>query len=303
VIAGIHSALRVLCGIVLASCTASPMRNPQTSSRPAADTLLRVLIAPHPILSQAENVVAIRCMREAGFEVGATVVAPPVADSRYLVGAPLSLTDAREHGYGLAPPRASLVPTALRSLPPSQRSSAAEALASGRMIRVTVEGRYSVGAARHGCLAEGRIAVHGSLRNYLRTWYGPQIIRSELRRFLPRVVADATVQVAMKGYGRCMKLRGYDVASPEEARSWAERNMSRHIQGVSIAERRMALADARCQLASGIFPVFDAALVVIGGRYLEGERDAMEDLLVLLQDARERARRILEGTRDIDGEG
>ena len=233
-------------------------------------------------------------MRERGFDIRLGVLSGPLNASPGLVGTPITVRSARKDGYRLSDPDGQPVPTYLRQLPRSSWPSAKQAMSSGRIVHVTVADAFRLGAPRAGCLAEGRIAVHGSIRSYLRTLYGPQIIRNGLRKQLPKAVAFPSVMRATSRYSRCMSSAGYEVGSPLEAWREAGRRFASGDGPISATERDMAVSDARCQMRSRIYDEIQSSLLEAGRDYLDARRDDMRQLLTRLRLALVRARAIVQ---------
>jgi hypothetical protein len=240
------------------------------------DTLVALLNRPS-LLSWASETITARCMRRAGFDHPAPP-APRRMQPLTLAGRPLAFDIARTEGYGLVEAAASPRERFLSELPSNLRSAARVALEppARRATSITLFGEYRVSAARHGCIADGRHAIYGSVRNYLILWYGPQVIRAQIQPLFREAARTADVRIAASAYSRCMRAAGFRAASPRDAWERASARFANDGAKVSRAERGMAMADARCQARSRIFETLSHSLEQAASAILLRRAGALE---------------------------
>lgn len=227
----------------------------------ATNTLVALLNRP-PILSWASETITARCMRRKGF----AYPSPPARRRRTqpltLAGRPLAIDSARKDGYGFFEAAASPRERFLSKLPSNLRQAVRTALEPRGYSRISINlyGEYRVSAARHGCIADGRRAVYGSVRNFLILWYGPQVIRAQIQPYFREAARTANVRIAASSYASCMRTAGFRAATPRDAWETASARFGHDGAKVSLAERNMAMADARCQARSRIFETMSHSL-------------------------------------------
>ena len=228
--------------------------------------MLLALLNPPPVLSQAEQIVTARCMRREGFRYPLPAARPDFDTPTTLAGQPLAIETARLEGYGFSQMRDDDVQKFLSRLGPKRRARAREALepARGSTVSVTFAGSYEVSAGRHGCVAEGRIATYGSVRKFLVVWYGPQVIQTQIQTYIEEAVRAREVVEGTALYSACMQAAGFPAASPRDAWQAARDRFARASGNVSVAQRRMAMADAECQARSQIYQRTSRALAKVG---------------------------------------
>ncbi len=259
------------------------------SSRSWEAVLLTELLRLPAPLQRAENLVTARCMRRKGLFYRSAVRAHEPRAPATLAGRPLGLEFARTHGYGFlwGAPMGSSVgsgnmrPEVLRALEPRDSPR----------VRVRLAGGYIVTHARRGCVARARIIVYGSLRHYAALTYVPQGIRLRLLEQLDAALLTGRVQEAVSTYAACMRSAGYPAETPRDAWLVARRRFGEESE-VSAAQRRMAVADARCQTESAIYGEISRGLAREGRRVLLENRARLRRLMRLRWAALARARRI-----------
>jgi hypothetical protein len=134
--------------------------------------------------------------------------------------------------------------------------------------------------------------VYGSVRNYLRLFYYPQ----QLAGFGDEAQRSPAVRDALSRYAACMREAGYEIASPSQAADLAELRFGGTRPAgsePSEEERAMAVADARCQEASRLYPALDAALVRAASAWLNDHEGEILALADVQRAALARAREIL----------
>lgn len=284
--------------MVMDGCTEAVDRpggstKPRSEAQEVVSSQLSRLLNPPSILARAEQLDVARCLNSRDMPYGSRVHAPDGHSRLTLVGRPLSVERARRVGYGSVPlPRregsgsgvsVSMSVQTLRALEP----------ATARQVRVLLPGHYVARAARRGCLARARRRIYGSVRNFLLLWYGPQVIRLRLLDELNRALGEPEVQRAGQVYAACMDAAGYRTASPRSTWLRARKKYGAD-RGVTRAERRMAVWDARCQRRSAIYDTISARLIELGWPFLRRNEAFIGSLLHILGRAVSRARRSLE---------
>ncbi|MGW5355753.1 hypothetical protein ACWERV_35210 [Streptomyces sp. NPDC004031] len=190
------------------------------------------------------------CLGRAGFHLPpAAAAVPPSPDDEAAV---IDLTGRARDGYGItaaagpaAPPAADGYPAAL---PPQDRARFADAQ-FGRgapKAAVPLRGASSATVPAGGCVAAARKQLGGSLRDWARIDYVPQLL------------ADATLHAAtgdpgwadvLAGWRACMRGGGHAYPTPEAAVAALRRE---HAAGAAdpafrAREIAVAVADGRCQ--------------------------------------------------------
>jgi hypothetical protein len=238
-----------------------------------ARTLVALLSRP-TILTHAQKLVTARCMRRRGY----SYPKPEVPDPRGLMtlaGPPLTLASARREGYDFGRDSPSREELYFTNLPPEIRHSAQVALAPPRSASVTVTiGSFEASAARRGCVAEGRRRVYGSVRNFLETWYGPQVVFERLAPLYEQAVDTPEVGQAVSSYSACMLSSGYPASDPGTAWETA-RTLFGH-DAVSRRQRAMAIADARCQEISNVYETISHSFAWQGRKVLSRQAATLE---------------------------
>ncbi len=97
-----------------------------------------------------------------------------------------------------------------------------------------------------GCIAEARRALYTDAMTAARISYLPQEAYLALYH---RIVADPAVKAAMSQWSSCMRVRGYDYATPDDARAaMSEARSSSDRSTAPELEKRVAVADGECAL-------------------------------------------------------
>jgi nitroreductase len=233
----------------------------------SARTLVALLSRP-AILTHAQRLVTARCMRRRGFPYPLPEGPDRAPSQLTLAGPPLTLAAARTHGYDFGRDSPSREELFLTNLPPQVRHSVDAALEPprGASVEVTI-GSFKASAARRGCVAEGRRRVYGSVRSFLLTWYGPQVILGRLRPFYERALRAPEVGLAISAYSACMHSAGYPASDPGTAWRTARRLFGLD-QGVTRRERAMAAADSGCQQVSSVYETISHAFAESGRQVL-----------------------------------
>jgi hypothetical protein len=121
--------------------------------------------------------------------------------------------------------------------------------------------------------------------------YVPQGIRLRLLERLDAALLMDEVQEALSAYAACMRSAGYPAETPRDAWLVARRRFGEGSE-VSVAQRRMAVADARCQQESAIYGEISRGLAQEGRRVLLENRARLRRLMRLRSAALARARHI-----------
>lgn len=267
--------------------TADDLATGASASR-AAIHLTRLLRSPPP-LQRAENLITARCLERKGLRYRSPVRAHDPRAPMTLVGRPLSVSFARLHGYGFswgdvrpAAPSTGTRDEVLRALAPP----------GARQVRVRLPGEYIATHVRRGCVARARLMIYGSLENYLALVYVPQGIRREVLAYLDAALRRDDVQEAASAYASCMHREGHVADTPRAAWLIAWQLFGDE-QAVSMEQRRMAVADARCQARSAIYPAISVGLAQEGRRGLIESHTILSWLMGLRETALTRARDIV----------
>lgn len=213
--------------------------------------------------------------------------------------APLDPALVRRHGYrGHIATKASAASNPetatkvyLQTLDPGDRLRYVQAKDAPRAEPVTVllpDGQKASASLR-GCIARGRAAVYGSVRNFLRMFYLPQGIRA----FGQDALTELRVRAALEEYSQCMVTQGFGVRSPSDSSELAQQRFGGRSGPPSRAEIKMAFRDARCQERSAFLDVLDEALLETAAAWLQGNEAELQLLAELQRDSEDRAREIL----------
>lgn len=278
--------------ILLVECTASTPPDSRRSRLEERDSAARELVAlldRPPQITMAQKVIAAECMKRKGYRYPLPKLEPRRAPLT-MVGRPLSESNARAEGYGFGVGSSSPEQRFLSGLPTHLRRSARRALDPGGPPTARVAlGSFEVSASRRGCVAEGRRAVYGSVRNFLRVWYEPQVIYRRLQRFYDNAIHGADVYSAVVAYAECMRAAGFDISDPGEAWQTAYSLFARRGSEHSKREKTMAIADAKCQRSSAVYEAMSGSLARSGRRLLNRHVLRLDGLLEIQHRALVRA--------------
>lgn len=292
----VRAALLIM--VALTAC-AQPADDPSTPSA-AVLTSLRT-IAKQPIeLGVAEAHVIQRCLKSKGFDVP---LPSPVVGS--IANLPLHVDEqqAAQRGYGDAiirgiDPTDDPLDRYARTLAPDQRIRFEHAVddRTAAQIGFTTPGGWAVGAATLGCAAEARMAVYGSVENWLIAYYLPQ----DLNDHAANVYTHPSVSAAAVAYYQCMTERGNPFRYPQDA--------VQHAQQISVEatadetpqpspqEILIATADAHCQKASNLLFVIQSILEHDARQWVVQNQSLVLRAAIIVEQARSKAPAILLGT-------
>jgi hypothetical protein len=257
----------------------------QPAAAPRADLESVAFASPQDdlVLAAARERLVRRCMAARGFTMPPAAPAPSIpADD-----APPS------SGYGLLaqfdrpPPRRRIAHgTAYRhALLGSPRETATLRLPNDLVLRYRST----------GCHAEAMGTLYGSVRRYQRLVAARNAVRIAAAERLER---DPRLAVALAGWSRCMRLRGFPYASPTSAR------LGVYDAYVDSANRRRArrrelataTADRSCGQRTHVYAALQDAQREALRAMPSGERAAATAIARTRADALERARRIVRGS-------
>jgi hypothetical protein len=304
-----HGARRVAGAGILASLLAalwSPSSN-HTNPRsviPKSATVVRNVLRTPPSIQEAQDLLIARCMRRRGYRYPAKTATRRNGDGYWI--APLDRLTVREasrEGYGTAvgqPGRQLRLRMKRqkrylsRLTAPARRDyfAALEGPPHVREIALDIaQGTFSVPLA--GCVSHAKGRLFGDLRNYLLVTYLPQ----EMLLRQDAAWRDTDVRRALAAYDRCMAEMGYPrLSRPDLSRAAASRMFGDRGEDAPPTgrERALALADARCQTASGVVRAFARALARVNSGWLRIHERDIERILVIRQRALARARDVLD---------
>jgi hypothetical protein len=231
-------AVLVVCGLAASGCGGP---SPVARVRP---------LSPADRLWLAQEILIARCMAAHGFTYVVTSPASAGQVPAFAYGVD-NVAWARAHGYGLAD-QARLVaqqrdnPNAryAGSLPTGQQAAYNLALdgSSDHTLSVTVPDGLVVTQSSDGCLADAEAALYGSFA----AWFRAETISDNLLPVIqPKVFADPRYRRALAAWSACVRAAGYPAATPDDLRSQAA-------AGGPVLERELAVADATCNLKTGL---------------------------------------------------
>lgn len=246
-----------------------------------------------------------KCMSRSGFEYPPYAVSQPAIGTTGTIGGfgiPLTVQQAQRHGYEGRISRqtdteidaeASYVATLSQSRQALYRDTLDDSRSPRVLLRLPPRLEFS--AFSRGCIAEGRIAVFGSVLNFLRLFYYPQ----QVTQFGDDALRDSGTIAAMSRYSDCMRAAGVDVKSPSKAIRLAERMFGSAAAGASPsdAERVMAVTDATCQSTSRVYETLEESVLRAASTWLNDHEDEILALAEIQKNvARPRAERTLQGS-------
>lgn len=249
------------------------------------------LLNPPAILGWAEEAAVAACVRRRGLPYDVGPYVPDIRAPVTLAGRPLSVRYARRFGYGSSAAVARGVKQGTRGESLGAEMRRALEPAGAPRVRVRLPGGYVASAARHGCIAEARRTVYGSVRDFLLVTYGPQIVRLRLLAHLEEALQTPRVRQAAADYAACMARAGYRIRTPRAASRIGARRFGGD-PDVSPAERRLAVADATCQEHSQVYGAISLALTDLGEDVLVRRGPFVERLVEVVRAAVSRAGRI-----------
>lgn len=151
----------------------------------------------------------------------------------------------------------------------------------------------------HGCLGEADRAIYGTSPRDRRN----PVLELETRS-LQQGMRDPAWKKADKAWSGCMRTAGYHYATPQDAVTGSDRTdqeLKARLTGQrhdttepSDAERRAAVADARCKQRTGYVPAVHAVDVRIQNRLVTEHRTELDKQLRWERDAVRRAHDLLE---------
>lgn len=274
-------------------------------AQPATRAALVSLARPPISLEWAELKATALCMARKGFDYPPYEVFEPAGVVTGSLGgflSPFSVESARRSGYeGRIRTRStregdpdSATKAYLATLPRRKRKLylRIRAAPGSPPVVIKLPNGAEVTAPSGGCVGEGREAVYGSVRDFLKLFYYPQ----QVRQFGQEALGDSATHQALAEYVKCMDDAGYQVASPTDALDAAQEKFgATHIEGrPSEAELDMAVADATCQMESRFFQVLDQVLLRIAAGWVSDHEGDLLALADLQRAASKRAKRILE---------
>ncbi|HEY3688665.1 MAG TPA: hypothetical protein VGL93_36840 [Streptosporangiaceae bacterium] len=240
-----------LAAFTVAAAIAVAAGAPSPPSRAGAGTHVQspVTAAQAGLLERAEQELIRRCMARAGFRYWPVGHPADPVPFRYVVD---DVAWAGRYGYGTALRRAAEVRAAadpnrryFTSLPPARQAAAVRALDGTRPagLTATLPNGLVVRHSDRGCDVRAQRTLYGNLPR----WYASTKITENLpgQRY-GLVVSDPRWRAATPAWSACMRRAGYPFATPDEAHA-----------AVSAAppaggERRQAVAEARCAVATGL---------------------------------------------------
>jgi len=215
-------------------------------------------------LDTAEHSLTAKCMNTAGFKF---TVPPGSSSAPSDTTSVVDLDDRRAHGYGMYEAVSKRATTAVDTdgqapdIPDIRGLSAADArrwqqaLAgdqqSVRTLRLSNGVEVSAGST--GCTAQSRVAVYGSIEQYLQLLNEPQSIAAD---WANRVTSDQRYLDAVAKWAMCMKDKGYTYARPDDAVADLQQQYERSSPAsVRPKEIATAVADGECATSTGLATV------------------------------------------------
>lgn len=278
-----------------------------SATRERAESLqaLTQLSAPPVQLDTAEKRLTAACMKGHGFQYPVVEIRGPrqtVRSSprsvRYAIvagfGHPLAGWRVRRDGYGHQLDEPLSVKDEQPQLSERQLDRYARLLddAQGPQIRLRLGGWGIVGASARGCVSDARRGLYGSVRNFLRVEYLWQGILS----FRDAALQEPSVREAVADYRACISKEGYEVDNPAQALALARKTFQDGMpRKVTMAERAMAMSDARCQARSDIYETLSDGIETTSAVWRAHHQDELGEVAALMRLASRRAVSVLAG--------
>jgi hypothetical protein len=136
--------------------------------------------------------------------------------------------------------------------PTGQRNSVTVLDGSGKhFVTITLANSVQVSTPTDGCYAVARRSVYGSASNYVKATTGISLIRLD---FLHAVESSAAFRHLLLPWSSCMRQRGYDYTSPDDASSHIAGAYSTRGATTALREREIAtaVADYRCAVSTSL---------------------------------------------------
>lgn len=262
------------------------------SATPAALASLHIVASQPLALGLAEVRATQHCLQAHGFDAPQ---ARPVVGSIGNVPLAIQPDAARVNGYGDAIPRSAdpaddPVERYAQTLPQAQRDQLHTVLddRAAERARFNTPNGWSVEASRGGCAAEARVAVYGSVDNWLLAYYLPQ----DLNDVAANAYTRAPVVAAIADYRLCMASHLYPVDFPQDAVQQAQ-EASAGLGKPSKRELLIAAADAKCQQISNLQAVVQATIDQDALPWVKRNQELITKAAKVVEQASTRAQTIL----------
>ena len=289
-----------LVSAVLTGCADAAHTPRPTVGLPAAQAAAPLTDAEQLRISDAQQRLIATCMRRQGFEFW-EAERLSLAESRTLGYVLDDVAWAREYGYGSrlqaedAAARAANPNLAYRKTLSEQRRQAYDKALDGGLdvpvISVRIPGGGTVSKQMGGCVAGSEKRLYGDPRE----WFRAEKISGHLRSlYVPKVLADQRFSAALDAWSRCMKKAGYDYKDPGASRQAAiARSELTAEPKVFEAERKLAVADATCALATDLRSIGEQRERHYVTRLHDRYGNALDTYFRLQHQALDRARKIV----------
>lgn len=289
-----------LVSAVLTGCADAAHTPRPTVGLPAAQAPAPLTDAEQLRISDAQQRLIATCMRRQGFEFW-EAERLSLAESRTLGYVLDDVGWAREYGYGSrlraedAAARAANPNLAYRKTLSEQRRQAYDKALDGGLdvpvISVRIPGGGTVSKQMGGCVAGSEKRLYGDPRE----WFRAEKISGHLRSlYVPKVLADQRFSAALDAWSRCMKKAGYDFKDPGASRQAAiARSELTAEPKVFEAERKLAVADATCALATDLRSIGEQRERHYVARLHDRYGNALDTYFRLQHQALDRARKIV----------
>jgi hypothetical protein len=241
-------------------------------------------------LRLAEDLLVRECLSSKGFEYPAATPTP----------APELEDERRQEGYGLFPSsgrnQRSAVDRYVERLSPEQQRAFDLALfgPSSTYRAIRLPGGEEYGFPGEGCLAESRTRLFADLTTWARVERVPQLVNSQISE---HAIRDSRYAEAIREWSVCMRKRGYDYRTPQEAHEdlAARYRKDGASQRLRRQEVRTAVTDAECARDERIVPLVLSLKHELLRTQPEAERQALSELADAWLAAVAEARRVLTG--------
>lgn len=239
-------------------------------------------------LADAEYLLTSECMSRAGFDIRRDPWTTPFSNMERRYGGITDLDAATRWGYGL-PPSEIVDDSAsigyFKSLSPERRHAHEVAMfgTEDEMIPVGTGGTW----ISAGCIGERRDVIYGSRTEAIKAEELRELTQGLTNEALTSSSADPRVEAAIAEWSSCMATEGIDVNHPYDAGALAPEG--------SAASRDIAVADVRCKDKTDLVEIWSSVEASIQARLLDENRQSVDELVALRQQAIDNAERILAG--------
>lgn len=286
--------------LVVTGCSASvaPVDPGAAESAVAA---LEAGQADSTVAGEITELVVKQCMMKKGYP-DALTSHQAIADQSSETPLSPTVADAKNHGYGYTRSVFTSAAADQGVRETSEEYSTALFGADTDVVSVELPGGSVTSIPSTGCFAQGRSAVYGDLKTYLRLTTIETDVRIAVRSPLD---SDTAWQSATDHWKQCMRQRGFNgYDTPFDARDAVYQSYSKYYSGpantaqlqqIRKSELQTSLADAQCAAQFDLKAVWKAGVARSSQQFLSSNAADILEWRTMVETAAKRGRELLEG--------